>query len=98
VLALESSIEGRHRIYNLGSGAGFSVREVISACARVTGLPIAVEDAPRRAGDPAVLVASSDRAIAELGWRPEHTDLDEIVADAWAYLQELGDRSHAARR
>ena len=98
VLALESSIEGRHRIYNLGSGAGFSVREAISACARVTGLPIAVEDAPRRAGDPAVLVASSDRAIAELGWRPEHTDLDEIVADAWAYLQELGDRSHAARR
>ncbi|MEU2000062.1 UDP-glucose 4-epimerase GalE [Rhodococcus sp. NPDC019627] len=98
LLALESSIEGRHKIYNLGSGAGFSVREVISACARVTGLPIPVEDAPRRAGDPAILVASSDRAIAELGWRPEHTDLDEIVADAWAYLQQLGDRSHAARR
>ncbi|WP_305094807.1 UDP-glucose 4-epimerase GalE [Prescottella sp. R16] len=98
LLALESSQPGSHRIYNLGSGAGFTVREVISACRRVTGLPIAAEDAPRRAGDPAVLIASSDRAIAELGWRPAHTDLDEIVADAWTYLQALGDRSHAARR
>lgn len=98
LLALDSSIAGRHRIYNLGSGAGFSVREVISACARVTGLPIAAEDAPRRAGDPAVLIASSDRAVDELGWRPAHTDLDEIVSDAWTYLQALGDRSHAARR
>ncbi|MGF7124938.1 UDP-glucose 4-epimerase GalE [Rhodococcus sp. BE178] len=98
LLALESSEPGRHRIYNLGSGAGFTVREVISACERVTGLPITAEDAPRRAGDPAVLIASSDRAIDELGWKPEHTDLDEIVADAWTYLQALGDRSHAARR
>ena len=98
LLALESSEPGRHRIYNLGSGAGFTVREVISACQRVTGLPIAAEDAPRRAGDPAVLIASSERAIAELGWRPAHTDLDEIVSDAWTYLRALGDRSHAARR
>lgn len=98
LLALESSVPGRHRIYNLGSGAGFSVREVISACARVTGLPIAVEDAPRRAGDPAVLIASSELAIAELGWVPDHTDLDEIVTDAWEFLQQLGDRSHAIRR
>ncbi|QBJ98249.1 UDP-glucose 4-epimerase GalE [Rhodococcus sp. ABRD24] len=98
LLALESSVAGSHRIYNLGSGAGFTVREVISACRRVTGLPIAAEDAPRRAGDPAVLIASSERAIDELGWSPAHTDLDEIVADAWSYLQALGDRSHAARR
>lgn len=98
LLALESSVAGRHRIYNLGSGAGFTVREVISACERVTGLPIAAEDAPRRAGDPAVLIASSERAVDELGWRPAHTDLDEIVSDAWTYLQALGDRSHAARR
>ncbi len=98
LLALESSTPGHHRIYNLGSGAGFTVREVISACERVTGLPIAAEDAPRRAGDPAVLIASSDRAVDELGWRPAHTDLDEIVSDAWTYLQALGDRSHAARR
>ncbi|PTR26685.1 UDP-glucose 4-epimerase [Rhodococcus sp. OK519] len=98
LLALEASTPGRHRIYNLGSGAGFTVREVISACERVTGLAITAEDAPRRAGDPAVLIASSDRAVDELGWRPAHTDLDEIVADAWTYLQALGDRSHAARR
>ncbi|MFC9517369.1 UDP-glucose 4-epimerase GalE [Nocardiaceae bacterium NPDC056970] len=98
LLALESSVAGEHRIYNLGSGAGFTVREVISACERVTGLPIAAEDAPRRAGDPAVLIASSDRAVDELGWRPAHTDLDEIVSDAWTYLQALGDRAHAARR
>ena len=97
LLALESSVPGEHRIYNLGSGAGFSVREVIAACARVTGLPINVEDASRRLGDPAVLIASSDKAIAELGWTPTRTDLDVIVADAWQFLQDLGDRSHAAR-
>lgn len=98
LLALDHAAAGTHSVYNLGSGAGFSVREVISACRRVTGLPITAEDAPRRVGDPAVLVASSDRAISELGWRPQHTDLDEIVADAWQFLRDLGDRSHAARR
>jgi UDP-glucose 4-epimerase len=98
LLALDHATAGTHSVYNLGSGAGFSVREVISACRRVTGLPITSEDAPRRAGDPAVLVASSDRAIADLGWQPKRTDLDVIVADAWQYLQDLGDRSHAARR
>ncbi|MCX5042585.1 UDP-glucose 4-epimerase GalE [Aldersonia sp. NBC_00410] len=93
VLALESSEPGKHRIYNLGSGNGFSVREVISACERVTARNIDAKDSPRRAGDPAVLVASSARAIAELGWSPQHTDLDEIVADAWTYVQSLGDRA-----
>jgi UDP-glucose 4-epimerase len=93
VLALETAEAGKHRIYNLGSGNGFSVREVISACEEVTGRPINAQDAPRRAGDPAVLVASSARAIAELGWSPQHTRLDEIVADAWAYVQSLGDRA-----
>ena len=97
LLALQTSTPSTHRIYNLGSGSGFSVREVISACERVTGRPIAAVDAPRRAGDPAVLVASSARAMAELGWQPKHTDIDGIVADAWEYLQQLGDRSHAAR-
>ncbi|MBH0118991.1 UDP-glucose 4-epimerase GalE, partial [Rhodococcus sp. CX] len=98
LLALNSARPGTHTIYNLGSGEGFSVREVISACERVTGLQIPAVDAPRRAGDPAVLVASSRRAIEELGWEPKHTDLDEIVSDAWDYLRDLGDRSHAARR
>ncbi|MRH89665.1 UDP-glucose 4-epimerase GalE [Nocardia sp. SYP-A9097] len=98
LLALTQSQPGVHRIFNLGSGTGFSVREVISACRKVTGLPITSVDAPRRAGDPAVLIASSDRAMAELGWRPEHTDLDEIVTDAWDFLRSLGDRAHSARK
>lgn len=97
LLALSSAQPGSHRILNLGSGTGFSVREVISACERVTGLPIEAIDAPRRAGDPAVLIASSDRAIAELGWQPEHNDLDEIVTDAWEFLRSLGDKAHSAR-
>lgn len=98
LLALTKSEPGTHRIYNLGSGEGFTVREVISSCERITGLPIASVDAPRRAGDPAVLIASSRRAMDELGWTPRHTDLDEIVADAWEFMRSLGDRAHAARR
>ncbi|MBF6335770.1 UDP-glucose 4-epimerase GalE [Nocardia abscessus] len=97
VLALATAEAGTHRIYNLGSGTGFSVREVISACERVTGLPITAQDAPRRPGDPATLIASSARAIAELGWHPEHNDLDEIVTDAWNFLQSLGPRAHSAK-
>ncbi|WP_037142425.1 UDP-glucose 4-epimerase GalE [Rhodococcoides fascians] len=97
ILALESATPGSHTIFNLGSGQGFSVREVIDACERVTGLPIAVENAPRRAGDPAVLIASSERATTELGWSPQRTDLDVIVVDAWNFLQKLGDRAHSAR-
>lgn len=86
-LALEHAQPGRHAIYNLGSGTGFSVLQVIEACRRVTGHPIPVRSAPRRPGDPAVLVASSDAARAELGWRPERTDLETIVADAWAFAR-----------
>ncbi|MGQ4614936.1 UDP-glucose 4-epimerase GalE [Nocardia sp. R7R-8] len=97
LLALATAEPGTHRIYNLGSGTGFSVREVISACERVTGLPIAAQDAPRRPGDPATLIASSERAIAELAWRPEHNDLDDIVTDAWAFLRSLGSRAHSAK-
>ncbi len=70
-------------ICNLGNGRGFSVREVVEAARRVTGHPIPAEEAPRRAGDPAVLVASSDRARQLLGWRPGRPDLDVIVSDAW---------------
>ncbi|WPF65242.1 MULTISPECIES: UDP-glucose 4-epimerase GalE [unclassified Corynebacterium] len=87
VLALESNHPGTHRIYNLGSGAGNSVREVIEACREVTGHPIPAELAPRRAGDPAVLIASSERIMAELGWRPERTDIRTIVSDAWEYTR-----------
>ena len=69
---------------NLGNGRGFSVREVVEAARRVTGHPIPAAEAPRRAGDPAVLVASSERARRLLGWQPRVPDLDRIVADAWA--------------
>lgn len=87
LLALESNTPGKHRIFNLGSGDGYSVKEVIEACRRVTGHPIPAEVAPRRAGDPATLIASSQRAKDELGWEPTRTDLDEIVRDAWEYTQ-----------
>lgn len=75
-------------IYNLGNGRAFSVREVIESARRVTGRPIPVEEAPRRPGDPAVLVASSGKICAELGWKPEYTRLDDIVASAWEWHQQ----------
>lgn len=76
-------------LYNLGNGKGFSVRDVIEATRRVTGKAIAVEQHPRRPGDPAVLVASSEKAQKELGWHPEHTSLDDILASAWTWHQQL---------
>lgn len=87
VLALQTAQPGSHRIYNLGNGTGFSVREVIACCERVVGKPIAARDVERRAGDPAVLIASSAKAIAEFGWQPRHTSLDEIVSDAWEFTR-----------
>jgi UDP-glucose 4-epimerase len=86
----EAPAHGGHLVCNLGNGTGFSVLEVIEACRRVTGHPIPVRVAPRRAGDPGVLVASSARARDELGWKPTHTDLDGIVADAWAFARSHG--------
>ncbi|MDI6871445.1 MAG: UDP-glucose 4-epimerase GalE [Bacillota bacterium] len=71
--------------YNLGNGQGFSVREVIAAAERVTGRAIPVREGPRRAGDPPSLVASSDRAEAELGWRPRYGDLEAIIGTAWEW-------------
>jgi UDP-glucose 4-epimerase len=75
------------RIYNLGCGGGYSVAEVIAMAREVTGHPIPVVESPRRAGDPAVLVASSERIRGELGWRPDKQDLRAILADAWAWLR-----------
>src|SRR5699024_7525065 len=98
VLALESNRPGVHRILNLGSGEGFSVREVIDVCREVTGHPIPDVVAPRRPGDPAVLVASSEKAMRELGWRPSRPDLRTVVRDAWAFTSALGDRAHSAPR
>jgi len=87
LLALEHASPAEHRIYNLGTGTGFSVLEVIDACRRVTGHAIPTQVAGRRPGDPAVLVASSGKATAELGWRPQRTELDTIVGDAWSLIQ-----------
>lgn len=87
VLAIGAAQPGEHRIFNLGNGTGFSVREVIDCCRRVTGRPIPARDADRRAGDPAFLIASSERAAAELGWQPRHAGLDEMVSAAWEFEQ-----------
>jgi UDP-glucose 4-epimerase len=85
-LALAAVEPGRHRIYNLGTGDGSTVKEVIDAARRVTGREIAAIEEPRRPGDPAALVAASDRIRDELGWTPEK-DLDDMVTDAWAWHQ-----------
>jgi UDP-glucose 4-epimerase len=84
--ALAACQPGRHRIYNLGHGAGFSVREVIDVCADVTGAAIGTEVTARRPGDPATLIASSERIQAELGWRAVR-DLRDMAADAWAFTK-----------
>jgi UDP-glucose 4-epimerase len=87
LLALDYAKPGNHHIYNLGSGSGFSVREVVETCRKVTGHPIPAEIKDRRPGDPPALVAASDRARDELGWKPEHTDLEVIVRDAWEFTK-----------
>ena len=74
-------------VANLANGAGFSVREVITTAEQVTGLAVPTVDEPRRAGDPAVLVASAERARTVLGWRPQRPELATIVGDAWEHLQ-----------
>ena len=86
--ALETEQAANERlIFNLGNGKGFSVREVIESARRVTGHPIPAETHPRRAGDPAVLVASSEKAIRELAWKPRYAQLDDIVRTAWIWHQ-----------
>ena len=88
VLALQALNQADRLIFNLGNGQGFSVREVIESARRVTGHPIPAEIHPRRAGDPAVLVASSEKAIRELGWKPRYTQLDDILRTAWVWHQK----------
>ena len=87
LLALQHTRPGRHSVYNLGIGTGFSVREVLEAARAVTGHPIPAVTAPRRDGDPAVLIASSEAARTELGWSPRHTELTTMVGDAWRFSQ-----------
>jgi len=85
LLAIDALETHDRLIFNLGNGQGFSVREVIESARRVTGHPIPAEVHPRRAGDPAVLIASSEKAIRELGWKPRYTQLDEIIRTAWIW-------------
>jgi UDP-glucose 4-epimerase len=84
ILALQSLDQGS-RTYNLGNGRGFTVKEVIETCRNVTGHPIPAEVGDRRPGDPPVLIASSERIRAELGWEPRYPDLETIVAHAWEW-------------
>ena len=87
ILAMAAIEPGRGRAYNLGNGSGYSVREVIETARRVTGRPVPVKEGPRRAGDPPQLVASSDRIVRDLGWKPEYADLGTIIEHAWRWHQ-----------
>jgi UDP-glucose 4-epimerase len=76
---------GKSGFYNLGNGDGYSVRQVIETCEKITGKKIPTVEKPRRPGDPPKLVASAAKAIRELGWKPQYPKLDDIVATAWAW-------------
>jgi UDP-glucose 4-epimerase len=97
VLAL-NAIQSRDKlIYNLGNGCGFSVRQVVDAARRVTGHPIPIIESPRRTGDPAVLVASSEKIRSELGWQPKYPDPETIINSAWDwYRRHLNGYSNVA--
>ena len=88
LLAFEALKERSRLIYNIGNGVGFTVRQVIESARRVTGHPIPVEECPRRPGDPAVLIASSEKIGRELGWTPAYTNLDNIIESAWKWHQQ----------
>ena len=85
LLALNALEKNDGLIYNVGSGKGFSVREVIETARQVSGHPIPVLESPRRLGDPPRLVASPDKLRTELGWNPEHTDLQDMILSAWEW-------------
>ena len=76
---------GKSDVFNLGNGVGFTVKEVIVTARKVTGHPIPAVVSPRRGGDPAKLIASSEKAKSILGWKHEHADLEEIIATAWKW-------------
>jgi UDP-glucose 4-epimerase len=91
VLALEHLLEGRRSgTFNLGQGRGYSVMEVIRKAAEITGREIRVLAADRRPGDPPILIASNQKASGEIGWRPQHSDLENIISSAWEWHQRLG--------
>ena len=94
LLALDATAAagGRHLVYNLGNGRGFSVLEVVAAARQVTGAPIEVVFGPRRPGDPAVLVASSELAQRELGWSPRRPSLEDMIQDAFEFRRQVASR------
>ena len=86
ILAVKYLMDGgKSDVFNLGNGVGFTVKEVIETARKVTGHPIPAVISPRRGGDPAKLIASSEKAKSILGWKPEHADLEEIIATAWKW-------------
>ncbi len=86
ILALDHLLQGGESdVFNLGNGVGFTVKEVIDVARAVTGQPITAETCPRRAGDPAQLIASSKKAVEQLGWKPKYNDLNTIIASAWKW-------------
>ena len=98
ILAVKYLADGNEsNIFNLGNGVGFTVNEVIETARKVTGHPIPAKVSPRRAGDPAKLIASSEKAKTVLGWKPEHADLEEIIASAWKWHKSHPD-GYAARQ
>jgi UDP-glucose 4-epimerase len=93
LLALERLVRcGESSVYNLGSGKGFSVREIITTAEEVTGRAVPFVISPRRAGDPAQLVADVNKSHAELGWRPQYAELSKIISDAWRWEVQLSSR------
>jgi UDP-glucose 4-epimerase len=80
--------DGETTVFNLGNGEGFSVKEVITAAREITGLPIAVEEGPRRAGDPAILIGSATKARKVLGWDPQYSQIEVILDHAWRWHQK----------
>ena len=91
LLALGALSHGSHLIYNLGSGEGFSVKEVIEVARRVTRHPIPAFERPRRPGDPGTLVACSEKIQRELGWKPIHSTLERILLSAWEWHERHPD-------
>jgi len=88
LLALEQLVPGEFQAFNIGTGTGSSVKEVITVAESITGKAIAVKYAPRRAGDPPMLVASAEKIQRELGWKPKYPDVRSIIETAWKWLQK----------
>lgn len=87
VLGLENLQPSKHDVYNLGNGGGFSNKQIVDTVQKVTGKKLKVVYGPRREGDPAVLIASSEKARTELGWKPAKSSLEDIIGDAWQFMQ-----------